>query len=267
MPRSARILLQGHIYHLTHRCHNGSFFLRFNAVRSEYRRRLWLAVRRFKIIMLNYCITSNHTHLLLIVRYPARISAFMRHLEGEFASHYNRRKRRRGAFWSERYHATLIEDGSYFWNCMRYIDLNMVRAGVVHHPAAWQWCGYQEFAGLRQRYRILDLQELLRLGESSNLKTFADWYDLGLDEALKTASGGRISHWTESIAVGSEVFVRRIAAQSKYRKKLEFREWADDAWYVREPAADYSPDAHPGAIVPSGSIQALELKNGPIFGP
>jgi REP element-mobilizing transposase RayT len=78
--------------------------------------------------MLNYCITSNHTHLLLKVGYPARISTFMRHLEGEFASSYNRRKCRRGAFWSERYHATLIEDGCYFWNCMHYIDLNMVRA-------------------------------------------------------------------------------------------------------------------------------------------
>ena len=35
MPRSARIILPGHIYHLTHRCHNGSFFLRFDTVRME----------------------------------------------------------------------------------------------------------------------------------------------------------------------------------------------------------------------------------------
>jgi putative transposase len=83
MPRSARILLPEHIYHLTHRCHNGSFFLRFDTVRIEYRRRLWQAARRFKICLLNYSITSNHTHLLLKVRRPARVSIFMRHLEGE----------------------------------------------------------------------------------------------------------------------------------------------------------------------------------------
>jgi putative transposase len=247
MPRIARVLLPGHIYHLTHRCHNGSFFLRFDTVRIEYRRRLWQAVRRFKIWMLNYCLTSNHTHLLLTVRCPAFISVFMRQLEGEFASVYNRRKHRRGAFWSERYHATLIEDGPHFWNCMRYIDLNMVRAGVVGHPVDWPWCGYQEITGLRQRYRILDLEELLRLGGMSDLGAFAEWYRAELGKALEAASARREPHWTESIAVGSEGFVRRIAALAKNRKKLEIKEWADAGWYVRDPAACYGAKANGGA--------------------
>ena len=69
-----------------------------------------------------------------VAQRSAFVSIFMRHLEGEFASHYNRHKRRHGAFWSERYHSTLIEDGPHLWKCMRYIDLNMVRAGVVCHP-------------------------------------------------------------------------------------------------------------------------------------
>lgn len=245
MPRSARILLPGHNYHLTHRCHNGSFLLRFDTVRTEYRRRLYHAVRRFKIAMLNYSFTSNHTHLLLMVHRPARISTFMRHLEGEFASSYNRRKRRRGAFWSERYHATLIENGSYFWNCMRYIDLNMVRAGVVYHPIDWPWCGYQEFAGLRQRYRILDLKELLRLGALSDLSAFAARYNEELNQAIKTASGRREPHWSESIAVGSEDFVHRIAALSKNRKKLGIEKGPDETWFVRDHAARYGSAANP----------------------
>ena len=61
MPRTAQILLLRHIYHLTHRCHNGSFFLRFDIYRNEYRQRLWHADRRLKIRMLNYYDTSNHT--------------------------------------------------------------------------------------------------------------------------------------------------------------------------------------------------------------
>jgi putative transposase len=239
MPRSARILLPGHIYHLTHRCHNGSFFLRFNTIRFDYRRRLWLAVRRFKIVMLNYSITSNHTHLLLKVLRAARISTFMRHLEGEFAAYYNRLKHRRGTFWSERYHATLIEDGCHFWNCMYYIDLNMVRAGVVDHPRHWSWCGYQELAGLRLRYCITKLQELLQAAGMSDPSAFLAWYNVGLDHALKSAGGRREPCWTESMAVGSEAFVRRIAALSKRRKKLEVTEWADNAWYVRDPVESY----------------------------
>jgi putative transposase len=239
MPRSARILLPEHIYHLTHRCHNGSFFLRFNIMRIEYRFRLWRAVRRFRIIMLNYCITSNHTHLLLKVRQPARISSFMRQLEGEFASHYNRRKHRRGGFWSERYHATLIEDGRHLWNCMHYIDLNMVRAGVVDHPAHWRWCGYQEISGRKRRYRILELPELLQLAGISDLGGFAAWYEVQLNETLKTASGLREPCWTESMAVGSEVFVRRVAALLKNRRRVEIRALSKDSWYVRDPTESY----------------------------
>jgi hypothetical protein len=83
--------------------------------------------------------------------------------------------------------------------------------------------------------------ELLQLAGVSNLDAFSVWYNVGLDHALKTASGCREPHWTESIAVGSQAFVERIAALSKGRKKLEIREWADDAWFVRDPEEIYDP--------------------------
>lgn len=239
MPRSARILLPGHVYHLTHRCHNGSFFFRFGKDRDEYRLRLWKTARRFGIVVLNCCITSNHMHLLIKVGRSLRVSVFMRHLEGEFASHYNRRKGRRGAFWNDRYHSTLVEDGRHFWCCMRYIDLNMVRAGVVKHPREWRWCGYQEIAGLRQRYRILDVNELVAMGGWGSRENFAAWYDLDLEQALKAAELPREPVWTESIAVGSEAFVRKIASMLKQRRKLEVGEWGEASWYVRDAEEAY----------------------------
>ncbi|MDA0323615.1 MAG: hypothetical protein O2923_13000 [Verrucomicrobia bacterium] len=44
------------------------------------------------------------------------------------------------------------EDGQYLPNCLRYVDMNMVRAGVVEHPEQWQWCGYDELTGQRKRF-------------------------------------------------------------------------------------------------------------------
>jgi len=78
-----------------------------------------------------------------------------------FSGWYNLRKRHRGGSWSDRYHYTLVDDGTYAWNCMKYIDLNLVRAGLVHHPSEWRWCGYDELTGGRQRYRLLDLDSVL----------------------------------------------------------------------------------------------------------
>ena len=55
---------------------------------------------------------------------------------------YNRRKRRRGAFWEDCYHATAIDTDEHLARCLVYIDLNMVRAGRMRHPREWKDCGY-----------------------------------------------------------------------------------------------------------------------------
>ena len=44
---------------------------------------------------------------------------------GRTAQEYDERKRRKGAFWEDRYHATGIENGKHLIQCLVYIDLNM----------------------------------------------------------------------------------------------------------------------------------------------
>ena len=61
------------------------------------------------------------------------------------AQEYNQRKARHGAFWEDRYHATAVEVDEHLHRCLVYIDLNMVRAGVVTHPSNWAHSGYQRF--------------------------------------------------------------------------------------------------------------------------
>jgi len=107
MPRANRCILPGYTDHLTHRCHNRSWLFRFARDRTEYCRRLRLAVKEFDVSLLTFCITSDHTHLLAQAEKLEQISARMQKLEGEFAEYYNIRKRRSGAFWSGRYHCTI----------------------------------------------------------------------------------------------------------------------------------------------------------------
>ena len=136
-------MVAGRTYHLTHRCHDRKFLFRFGVHRDQYRAMLRDRAGRYGISILNYSITSNHTHVLVTTRESDdAVSCFMQSLEGDFAQYYNLRKKRHGAFWNDRYHATMIDGGKYLWNCLKYIDLNMVRAGVVNHPAEWVWTGY-----------------------------------------------------------------------------------------------------------------------------
>ena len=92
----------------------------------------------------------------------------MRAVEGEFARAYNQRKKRKNAFGGDNYHATLVDAGEYLWRCLCYVELNMVRCGVVAHPREWPWVGYHEIMDTRQRYGLIDLERLCwRLGTAS----------------------------------------------------------------------------------------------------
>ena len=60
----------------------------------------------------------------------------MQLIASQTAQAYNKRKNRKGAFWEDRYHATAIDSEQYLIQCLVYIDMNMVRAGVIQHPSA-----------------------------------------------------------------------------------------------------------------------------------
>lgn len=87
----------------------------------------------------------------------------MQYVTGRIGKEYNQRKKRKGAFWQDRYHATAIESGAHLWRCLICVDLNMVRAGVVNHPAQWNWDGYNEIQNPKGRYRLIDHRLLLPL--------------------------------------------------------------------------------------------------------
>jgi putative transposase len=228
------------ICHLTHRCHDRSFLLRFARDRSEYRERLRQASKEFAVSLLNYCITSNHTHQIAVETSSGGISSMMQKLEGGFAVSFNRRKNRSGSFWEDRYHCTMVEDGEHLWNCIRYIDLNMVRAGAVVHPRDWPWCGYLELLREKTRYRLLDLDRLLELLGNPDFDSFAREYRARIEGTIAEHRLTREKCWTESIAVGGQAYVKKIAAAIRYeRLRPRVEEICDGSWAVWEASPDY----------------------------
>jgi putative transposase len=163
----------------------------------------------------------------------------MQQLEGEFAKNYNLRKHRSGSFWGGRFHSTMIDGGDHLWNCLRYTDLNMVRAGVVSHPSERGWCGYQELVGMRERYRLLDIDGLVDFLGLTDRRSLAEIHRQRIAEAISAERLTREGIWTESTAVGSKAFVREIVSSNKKRKKFHFAKTEDGSWYVRENHTPY----------------------------
>jgi len=138
MARANRHYIPGQVWHITHRCHKREFLFKFSRDRRQWLRWLFEAKKRFKVCILNYAVTSNHIHLLVRDGQQCEvIPQTMQLIAGRTEQEYNQRKKRNGAFWEDRYHATAVESGPYLIQCMIYIDVNMVRAGVVTHPSKW----------------------------------------------------------------------------------------------------------------------------------
>jgi putative transposase len=239
MPRANRHFLPGHVWHLTHRCHERNFLFKFARDRNRYLHWLYEARKRFGLCILNYVVTSNHVHLLVKDTEKGAIARSMQLVAGRTAQGYNRRKSRLGAFWEDRYHATAIETDTHLHRCLVYIDLNMVRAGAVRHPSDWVHAGYGEIQKLPERYRLIDLPALTALCGFSSVAEFQLGHRHWVEEALRNGVAPRDDRWSDSIAVGSERFVEQVKAElgsAVGRREIAVE---NKTYTLREPSPPY----------------------------
>jgi putative transposase len=96
MARAKRHYIPGYIWHITHRCHKREFLLRFSKDRSRYLRWLYQARKRYGLTILNYMITCNHIHLLVVdVGERDVIPNSMKLVAGRTGQEFNQRKDRK----------------------------------------------------------------------------------------------------------------------------------------------------------------------------
>jgi putative transposase len=125
--------------------------------------------------------------------------------------------------------------------CLVYIDLNMVRAGVVEHPSGWMHAGYNEIQSLPARYRCIDVPAvtaLLGFADADSLRDgLREWVDL----ALAKSSLERQPAWTESIAVGQREYLDAIERELKVSHPGRMIEGQGDTLILREEPIAYFP--------------------------
>ncbi len=240
MARAKRHYIPGQIWHLTHRCHKRDFLLKLVKDRRRWLQWLFEAKRRYGLIILNYNVTSNHIHLLVLDEEGRDvIPESIKLVAGRTGQEYNLRKKRKGAFWEDRYHATAIESEQHLLRCLVYIDLNMVRNGVVSHPSEWPFGGYHEIQNLRKKCVLIAYKRLAELAGFEAYDEFRKTHKELIRESLVNGNNYRQAQWTESIAVGSQSFTEaikeRLGIMAKGRKVIE----TDGAFQLREERASY----------------------------
>jgi REP element-mobilizing transposase RayT len=240
MARAKRHYLPGYVWHITHRCHKKEFLLKFAADRKRWLYWLFEAKKRYSLCILNYTVTSNHIHLLCLDKTAGSIPKSMQLIAGRTGQEYNQRKERKGAFWEDRYHATAIETHDHLARCIVYMDLNMVRAGVVSHPSQWAFGGYVEIQAPRERYSLINQKVLMELLGFNSTEAMRESHKAWVEAGLTGNNSVRDSKWTESIAVGSKGFVDRVKDELGIRAKGREISETEHSSCLRESRSPYS---------------------------
>jgi putative transposase len=240
MARAKRHYIPGYIWHITHRCHKREFLLKFSKDRRRYLQWLYQARKRYGLTILNYMVTSNHVHLLVVDDGDrVAIPNSMQLVAGRTGQEYNQRKHRKGAYWEDRYHATAVESGDHLARCMAYLDTNMVRACVVAHPSMWPFSGYNEIQEPRRKNILIDYEKLQLLTGSASYDELKSSHRGWVDEYLGNGVGGREAVWTGSIAVGSKSFIMKVKSLLGFKAKGRDVIAGGEGYYLREEAAPY----------------------------
>ena len=90
------------------------------------------------------------------------------------------------------------------------MDLNMVRAGVVNHPADWTHSGYREIQQPPKRYTVIDLVALSTLCGFERVPDFQRAHHKWVEEILTRNQLAREDRWSASLAIGSQSYVEKI---------------------------------------------------------
>ena len=93
-----------------------------------------------------YVLMTNHVHLLATPDTPTGLAKLMQAIGRRYVQYLNRSYRRTGSLWEGRYKSSVIQVETYLLNCMRYIELNPVRAQMVQDPGQYRWSSYRHNA-------------------------------------------------------------------------------------------------------------------------
>jgi putative transposase len=233
--RGKLFFIPGIVWHITQRCHNQDFLLKFIKDKKRWLHWLFQAKLKYGLNILNYAVTSNHIHLLVFADGCRQtIPRSIQLIASRTAIEFNLRKNRSGAFWDDNYHATAVENDHHLHQCMVYIDLNMVRAGVVDHPSEWAFCGYNELMQNPQRYRLINIKKVMELTGTTDRITFKKFYSERVESTLLSDQMERDIRWTESIAVGSKTFINNVRNRLGYKVQYRNVKIINKSWIIKD---------------------------------
>ena len=101
------------------------------------------AAERYECAVHAYVLMTNYIHILATPRKAESVSRMMQYVGRRYVPYINYTYGTSGSIWEGRFKASLIQDEPYLLTCMRYIELNPVRANMTAGPGQYRWSSYR----------------------------------------------------------------------------------------------------------------------------
>ena len=167
MPRKPRFNLLGIPQHIIQRGNNCSPCFLSEEDYQRYLSDLKMASEKYGCKIHAFVLMTNHVHLLATPLQENGLSQLMQALGRRYVRYINHQYHRSGTLWEGRFKSSLVDSDAYLLICMRYIELNPVRAAMVDHPGDYQWSSYQANAHSQNIELVEHHPIYLNLGQTS----------------------------------------------------------------------------------------------------
>lgn len=138
MPRLARIIFPDLPHHITQRGNRRENVFFTDDDRHQYLAWLKEYCQQYEVSILAYCLMTNHIHLIAIPSQADSLQRVLKPLHMRYAQYVNRQQGWSGHLWQGRFFSSALDE-AYLWNCVRYVERNPVRAGMVERAEDYAW--------------------------------------------------------------------------------------------------------------------------------
>jgi putative transposase len=190
MPRQARVVIPGTPHHITQRGNRRqtTFFCE-----ADYRTYLRLAARAFReseVEVWAYCLMPNHVHMIATPARPENLAQAVAATHVRYTRHINSREGWTGYLWQGRF-ASFPMDEDHLRQCVRYVGLNPVRAGLTKHAIDWPWSSVRAHIERRADPLLTPTPLAERFGDDMAEAFAMDIDDAALRQMRRASSTGR----------------------------------------------------------------------------
>ena len=131
-------------YHIMNRGINGLYLFNDKFEKEKLLNIMVEEKENIELKIVAYCIMDNHFHFLIKAE-KENLMMYMKKIGIRYAMYYNRKEKRRGSVFQDRFKSEVIEDEEYLLSAIRYIHNNPVKANMVEDFTKYNWSSANQY--------------------------------------------------------------------------------------------------------------------------